>query len=305
MKGMKKRENFSDCLLKEIERLKNPSCIGLDPKIEEIPSCIKRGNPPEKAILEFTKKVIDATYDIVPAFKLQMAHFERFKSKGIAVLEKIISYLKEKKKIIILDGKRNDIGATSQIYALTYLSKNGFDVQAITINPYLGTDGVMPFVEIAKKEKKGIFVLVKTSNPSSAEIQEKKLQDGKKVSELIASLVCRWGKETEGERGYNLVGAVVSATFPKSARNLRKLMPKSIFLVPGYGAQGGKAKDVVANFKKGLEGAIVNSSRGIIFAFKRAPFNKKFGEKRFDEAVRESALAMKRDLLSALKIKEN
>jgi orotidine-5'-phosphate decarboxylase len=293
-------KNFANKLLEEIERFENPSCIGLDPRIEDIPDSIK-GRNITKVFFDFNKMIIDSTYDIVPAFKIQIAFYEKYKIEGIKAFEKTINYLKRKNKIVIVDAKRNDIGPTAEAYSTAFLSPEGFDADAITINPYLGIDGVKPFVDDAIKYGKGIFILVKTSNPSSDEIQNKILKNGQRLYEAVAELVNKWGKGTEGKNGYQIVGAVVGATYPKEANFLRKIMPKSIFLVPGYGAQGGKAEDVVVNFNKDGKGAIINNSRGIIFAYKDEPYRTKFKSRNFHLAAREAAIKMRDNLLQVLR----
>ena len=304
-------KNFADKLLEEIERFENPSCIGLDPRIGSIPDFIKKENKRKyknikkayaNSLFNFNKMIVDATFDIVPAFKIQIAFYEKYGSEGIRVFEKTISYLKGKKKIVIVDAKRSDIGPTAEAYAKAFLSKEGFNVDALTVNPYLGIDGLEPFIKEAKKNGKGIFVLVKTSNPSSGDFQEKILKDGKKLYEVIGAKVNEWNKGTEGERKYGIVGAVVGATYPKEAKVLREIMPKSIFLVPGYGAQGGRANDIVFNFNQDGEGAIVHSARGIIFAYKNDPYKNRFGARKFHLAAREAAMKMKEDLSQVLKI---
>lgn len=292
-------KNFADKLLAAIEGMKNPSSIGLDPSIEEVPDFLKMGSV-KKTIFEFNKMIIDATHDIVPAFKIQMAFYEKYKVEGIKAFEKTINYLRRKNKIVILDAKRNDIGHVAQAYASAFLNSRGFDVDALTVNPYLGIDGLKPFIDEAIKYEKGIFVLVKTSNPSSGDFQDKILKNGQRLYELVARKVDKWGKGTEGEKGYQIVGAVVGATYPKEAKKLRKIMPKSIFLVPGYGVQGGRARDVVVNFNRDGQGAIINNSRGIIFAFKNEPYKTKFKLKDFQLAAREAALKMREDLNLAL-----
>ncbi|MBT9174072.1 MAG: Orotidine 5'-phosphate decarboxylase [Syntrophomonadaceae bacterium] len=292
-------KNFADKLLEATEKMKNPSCIGLDPRIEDIPDFLKGGDITE-TFFDFNKMIIDATYDIVPAFKVQIAFYEKYKVEGIKAFEKTINYLKKKNKIVIVDAKRNDIGPTAEAYSSAYLSPEGFDVDALTANPYFGIDGLKPFIDDAIKYGKGIFVLVKTSNPSSREFQDQTLKSGKKLYELIGEKVNEWGKNTKGETGYQIVGTIVGATYPKELKSLRKVMPQSIFLVPGYGAQGGTIKDIIFAFNKDGEGAIVNNSRGIIFAWKNESYSKRFRPREFHLAAREAALAMKKELLSAL-----
>jgi len=304
-------KNFADKLLEAIEKTENPSCIGLDPRIEDIPDFIKKENERKyknskeaiaESLFDFNKMIIDATFDLVPAYKIQIAFYEKYGSEGIKAFEETINYLKEKDKIIIDDAKRADIGPTAEAYACGHLSKEGFDADAITVNPYLGIDGVKPFIDEAKKNGKGVFVLVKTSNPSSSDFQDKILEDRKRLYELVGELVQEWNKETEGERRYGIVGAVVGATYPQEAKVLREIMPKSIILVPGYGAQGGKGKDVIFNFNQGIYGAIVNNSRGIIFAYKNEPYKDNFKPEEFHLAARAAVLDMKKDLLQAFLI---
>jgi orotidine-5'-phosphate decarboxylase len=312
-------DNFADRLLKAIEEKQNPSVIGLDPRIENVPSKIKDaaikkyGNTKKavaQAFLEFNKKIIDATCDIVPAYKPQMAFYEKYGVEGVQAFQETVAYIKSKGCIVIEDAKRNDIGSTAKAYSEGHLGVislcdgslvPSFDVDAITVNAYLGIDGVKPFIQDIEDRGKGIFVLVKTSNPSSGELQDKKLDSGKTIYENMAEVVSEWGKSSIGEKGYNSVGAVVGATYPGQAKILRKLMPNTIFLVPGYGAQGGGAKDVAPCFNKDGYGAIVNSSRGIIFAYQKDPWKQQYGEENFDKAARAAALHMKEDIANALK----
>jgi orotidine-5'-phosphate decarboxylase len=247
--------------------------------------------------------IIDATFDIVPAYKIQIAFYEKYGSEGIKTLEDTISYLKKKRKIVIIDAKRNDIGPTAEAYAEAFLNREGFDADAITLNSYLGIDGIEPFIEKTRKLGKGVFILVKTSNLSAGDFQDKMLKSGRRLYEEVAKKVYQWGKRTEGENGYQIVGAVVGATYPAEAKILRKIMPKSIFLVPGYGAQGGKAEDVAVNFDKNGQGAIINNSRGIIFAWKNEPYRNKFGPQKFYLAAREAAIKMREDLSQVLRTK--
>ena len=231
--------NFADRLLEAIEKMENPSCIGLDPRIEDIPDFIKKENARKykkikraiaRSFFDFNKMIIDATFDIVPVYKPQIAFYEKYGSEGIKAFEDTVNYLKKKNKIVIEDAKRNDIGPTAEAYSSGHLSRAGFNVDAITINPYLGIDGVKPFIEDAKKYKKGIFVLVKTSNPSSGDFQDRILKNSKRLYEIVGKLVQKWGEGTEGKRGYGIVGAVVGATYPSQAKVLRKIMSKSIIL---------------------------------------------------------------------------
>lgn len=303
--------NFADRLLDAIEKKQNPTVVGLDPRLESIPSFIKTemvnkyGKNFEAAgacFFEFNRIIIDSVHDIVPAVKPQSAFYEQYGQHGMRAFNATVKYAKSKGLLVIDDAKRGDIGTTSEAYAKAILGDvflfnsqvMSSDCDCVTVNPYLGSDGVMPFVEQCKQHGKGIFVLAKTSNPSAGELQD--LFVGKKrVYEIIAELVQKWGEDTEGSLGYRSIGAVVGATYPEEAKVLRKLMPKSIFLVPGYGAQGGGADGTVPNFNKDGQGAIVNNSRGIIFAYEKAG-----SENHFDIAARNAALKMKEDLNNAL-----
>ena len=302
-----------DLLVKKIKEKNNPSVAGLDPVVDYVPQYIREKTYKEygktlkgacEAIWEFNKALIDALYDVVPAVKPQSAFYEMYGLEGEAVLHKTIKYAKDKGLYIILDVKRNDIGSTAQAYSSAYLGKVNIDgeefspcdVDCVTVNPYLGTDGIAPFVDDCKKYDKAIFALVKTSNPSSGELQDLKIDD-KHFYEKVAECVNKWNEDTIGQSGYGAVGAVVGATYPEQAELLRKLMPKSYFLVPGYGAQGGKAKDVAKSFNPDGLGAIVNSSRGIMCAYKKGDYK----EEQFAEAARAEAIRMKEELNSIIK----
>ena len=258
------------------------------------------------AIWQFNKGIVDATYDIIPAVKPQIAIYEQFGIPGLIAFKKTVDYCKEKGLVVIGDIKRGDIGSTSTAYAVGHLGKvqvgyntyAGFDEDFVTVNPYLGTDGVKPFVDVCKEENKGIFVLVKTSNPSSGEFQDK-IVDGKPLYELVGRMVDTWGSEVIGKSGYSAVGAVVGATYPEMGRVLRDIMPKSYILVPGYGAQGGKAKDLVHYFNEDGLGAIVNSSRGIIAAYKQDKYAS-FGPEAYADASRQAVVDMIEDINGAL-----
>ncbi|RLG17365.1 orotidine-5'-phosphate decarboxylase [Nanoarchaeota archaeon] len=327
-------KNFADRLLPLIDRLESPISIGLDPRIMQIPEYIREQKIQEfgdtkkavaEAFFEFNKRIIDATFDLVPVYKPNAAFLEKYLSDGVEALEKTINYIKAKGRIAVVDAKRNDIGSTAKAYADAWLGEvelcsgrkeSGFNADAITINAYLGSDCVNPFAEECKKGGKGVFVLTKTSNKSAGELQDKELAekpnwvimtgmkervDRKTVYTEVAELVNRWGRELIGECGYSAIGAVVGATYPKDMIVARKLMPNAIILIPGYGAQGGKAEDVVNGFDEEGFGAIVNSSRGIIFAYQREPYKKRFKPSEFDRAAREAALDMINDIKSALK----
>lgn len=308
-------KNFADKLIEAIKAKNAPICVGLDPNFDKIPKFIKEKafQNSEKspmscavdAILEFNKGIIDAVADIVPAVKPQIAYYEIFGHNGIWCYEETLKYAKSKGLLTIADAKRNDIGPTAEAYARAFLGEvqvgegeaeiilPGFDADSLTVNPYLGWDGIKPFVEEARKYEKGIFVLVKTSNPSSGDLQDLQMKDEAFVYEIVGGLVDSWGATETGENGYSFVGAVVGATYPEQAKRLRQLMPNTIFLVPGYGAQGGGAAEVKPCFNKDGLGAIVNNSRGIIFAYEKL---EGFGEAGYKEAARKATIAMKEDL---------
>ncbi|MEE3392869.1 MAG: orotidine-5'-phosphate decarboxylase [Lachnospiraceae bacterium] len=300
-------------LIEKIREKNAPVVVGLDPKLSYIPEetvgkCTDLYGPTLKAcahaIWEFNKEIIDNIYDIVPAVKPQIAMYEQFGADGLTVFKKTVDYCHEKGLIVIGDVKRGDIGSTSEAYAVGHLgtvSIGGkkiapFDEDMATVNPYLGTDGVRPFVDVCKANDKGIFVLVKTSNPSSGEFQDR-LIDGKPLYEHVAGKVNEWGADTM-EGNYSNVGCVIGATYPEMGARLRTLMPHAFILVPGYGAQGGTAKDIVSYFNEDKTGAIVNSSRGIICAYTKpqyASFNGSVGK-----AARQAAYDMIADINGAL-----
>ena len=304
-----------DRLVENIKKTNAPIVVGLDPMLAYVPEHIKTeayreyGETLEgaaDAIWQFNKGIVDATYDIIPAVKPQIAMYEQFGIPGLIAFKKTVDYCKEKGLVVIGDIKRGDIGSTSTAYAVGHLGKvqvgyntyAGFDEDFVTVNPYLGTDGVKPFVDVCKEENKGIFVLVKTSNASSAEFQDK-IVDGKPLYELVGRMVDTWGAEVIGKSGYSAVGAVVGATYPEMGRVLRDIMPKSYILVPGYGAQGGKAKDLVHYFNEDGLGAIVNSSRGIIAAYKQDKYAS-FGPEAYADASRQAVVDMIEDINGAL-----
>ncbi|MGI6084571.1 MAG: orotidine-5'-phosphate decarboxylase [Acetivibrionales bacterium] len=305
--------NFSDKLAQQIRLKNNPSVLGLDPKLEYIPASIKEkfftGNADSKkaaadSIIEFNKKLINALCDIIPAIKPQLAYYEMYGTEGIRAFYETIGYAKEKGLLVVADGKRNDIGTTAQAYAAAYLGKtdiNGtpeeaFGVDALTVNAYLGIDGIKPFIEASENYDKGIFVLVKTSNPSSGQLQDLILQDRRTIYEAMADLVNQWGGTTIGQCGYSSIGAVVGATYPKQLEEMRKRMPKAWILVPGYGAQGGTAADVAGAFdSKGL-GAVINASRSLMCAYRLDMWKSKFTHEDFAEASRAEAERMRDDI---------
>lgn len=300
--------HFADHLTLRINELQNPTVVGLDPRLSQIPNFIKEANiqlhgktraAVAGSFFEFNRGIIDAICDIVPAVKPQIAFYECYGHEGFKAYEDTVHYAQKKGMIVIGDVKRNDIGSTAQAYAEGHLGQTAFfdgsisviNTDAVTVTPYLGTDGIKPFSDECQKHGKGIFVLVRTSNPSGDEIQGQTVGD-QLMDEYVATLVEGWGRELIGESGFSSVGAVVGATYPEEARILRNLMPNQIFLVPGYGAQGGAAEDVKPCFYENGTGAIVNSSRDIIFAYQK----EKKEEHAFAECARSAALKMKEDL---------
>ena len=304
-----------DQLVEKIKKTQAPIVVGLDPMLNYIPEQVQKKAFEEKgetlagaaeAIWQFNKAIVDTIYDLIPAVKPQIAMYEQFGVEGVIVFKKTVDYCKEKGLVVIGDVKRGDIGSTSEAYAVGHLGKvqvgsqtyAGFDEDFATVNPYLGSDGVKPFIKVCKENNRGIFVLVKTSNPSSGELQDK-LVDGKPLYELVGKMVDEWGSDCIGESGFSEVGAVVGATYPEQGRILRAIMPKTYILVPGYGAQGGKGKDLVHFFNEDGLGAIVNSSRGIIAAYKQEAYAK-FGAEHFADASRQAVLDMIADIQGAL-----
>lgn len=282
--------HFADRLIAAIKKKGSPICVGLDPRLSQIPKFICRGKPAAEAIIAFNKGIINAVYDLVPAVKPQFAFYLQHGAAGVRAFEETCAYARERGLIVIADAKCNDIGSTAEAYADAFLGK-AMDCDALTVNPYLGWDGVKPFVEICKKSGKGIFVLVKTSNKSSGDFQDLETKDGMKNYEAVAHLLESWGSDEIGKSGYSAIGAVVGATFPYEAKLLRKIMPHTYFLVPGYGAQGGKAADVKVCFNADGFGALINSGRDIIFAWERGGSERNFGE-----AARAAVMKMKQEL---------
>ncbi len=315
-------DSVIDRLLEKIDEKQTPCIVGLDPVIGKIPKHLIKGNSFKdvgNAFREFNFAIIDAIYDLIPAVKPQMAFYEKYGTEGVKAFKDTVDYAKSKGLIVIEDGKRNDIGSTAQAYADGHLgvvqtdslSLPSLDVDLLTVNPYLGSDGIKPFIEVCKEYGKGIFILVKTSNPSSGEFQDKFLEvteeenielnqlgvsiDNKtQLYNIVALQVNRHAQNLKGKRGYSPIGAVVGATYPGQAETLRKIMPNSFFLVPGYGAQGGTADNVVPCFNSDGYGAVVNSSRGIIYAYQ------KYKTEKFAEASREATKLMIKDINSAL-----
>ena len=297
-------------LVEDIRKKQYPTVAGLDPKLDYIPDYIKdiafdrygrTLDGAAEALFQFNKGLIDSLCDIVPAVKPQAAYYEMYGWQGVRTLERTIAYAKEKGMFVITDGKRNDIGATMQAYAAAHLgvtdvageSVAAFGADALTVNGYLGTDGIKPLLEICKADDKGIFVLVKTSNPSSGELQDRILDDGKTVYRTMGNMCEQWGSIDVGESGYSCVGAVVGATYSAQLGELRGALPHTFFLVPGYGAQGGGAADVAPAFDKMGRGAIINSSRGIMCAWKKegcAP-------EEYADAARREAIRMRNEIM--------
>lgn len=301
-------------LIENIKKTGAPIVVGLDPKLDFVPKQVQEkaygefGETLEgaaEAIWQFNKEIVDHTYDLIPAVKPQIAMYEQFGIPGLEAFKKTVDYCKEKGLVVIGDIKRGDIGSTSAAYAVGHIGKvqvgsktyTPFDEDFVTVNPYLGSDGVNPFIDICKEERKGLFILVKTSNPSSGEFQDQ-LVDGKPLYELVGEKVAQWGETCMGDE-YSYIGAVVGATYPEMGKVLRKVMPKSYILVPGYGAQGGQGKDLVHFFNEDGLGAIVNSSRGIIAAYKQDQYAK-FGADHYGEASRAAVEAMVADIQGAL-----
>ena len=312
-----------DQLINKIKKTEAPIVVGLDPTMKFVPEHIKKqafaeygetGKGAAQAVWLYNKAIIDAVYDLIPAVKPQIAMYEQFGVDGLITFQKTVEYCKEKGLVVIGDIKRGDIGSTSEAYAVGHLGKvqvgstwcRGFDEDFVTVNPYLGSDGVKPFIKVCQEEKKGIFVLVKTSNPSSGEFQDRLVRCGTKeeegtdrpLYEIVGEQVAAWGSECMGD-SYSYVGAVVGATYPEQGRILREIMPKAYILVPGYGAQGGKGADLVHFFNQDGLGAIINSSRGIIAAYQQEQYAQ-YGAQNFADASRAAVLAMKEDIAQAL-----
>ena len=301
-------------LIANIKKTGAPIVVGLDPMLKYIPEHIQKkafaefGETLEgaaEAIWQFNKEIVDKTYDLIPAVKPQIAMYEQFGIPGLVAFKKTVDYCKSKGLVVIGDIKRGDIGSTSSAYAVGHIGKvqvgsktyAPFDEDFVTVNPYLGSDGGNPFIDVCKEEKKGLFILVKTSNPSSGEFQDQMI-DGRPLYELVGEKVAQWGEDCMGDE-YSYIGAVVGATYPEMGKVLRKVMPKSYILVPGYGAQGGKGKDLVHFFNEDGLGAIVNSSRGIIAAYKQEKYAN-YGEEAFADASRAAVEDMVADIRGAL-----
>ena len=307
-------EKIIDKLVNKIKETNNPTVIGLDPRYEMIPNCIKEKYSQDlegisKAIIEFNKKLIDETCDIIPAVKVQIAFFQLYGIEGLKAFKETCNYAKSKNMLVIADAKRGDIGSTAEGYSKAFLGRTKigdkeipiFDVDFLTVNAYFGIDCVKPFIEDCKKYGKGIFILVKTSNPSSGELQDLKTKDGDEIYTEMAKLVEKWGEELRGEYGYSSISAVVGATYPKQLKQIREIAPHTFFLIPGYGAQGGKAEDIALGFDSNGLGGIVNNSRGLMCAYKSDLWKDKFSEEDFAKATREEAIRMRDELNKGIK----
>lgn len=292
-----------DKLIEKVLKCRNHTVVGLDPRLDYVPSYMQAAahamykdfaEAAAEAIFMYNKELIDNIYDIVPAVKPQIAFYEQYGIPGISCFKRTCDYAREKGLLVIADAKRGDIGSTAEAYSDAFLGDKeySFNADLLTVNPYLGTDSLEPFISRCKESEKGIFVLVKTSNKSSGELQDL-ICNGKAVFEHVADIVVNLGRENIGKSGYNFVGAVVGATYREEAAKLRQQMKSSYFLVPGYGAQGGAAADVVACFNEDGLGAIVNSSRGIIAAYKSKELTGRFSDKEFGAAAREAAITMR------------
>lgn len=303
--------NAIDNLIEKIKQTNNPTVIGLDPRYEMLPKCVTDKYPKTlegvaEAIIEFNKELIDNTYDIIPAAKVQIAFYEMYGILGIKAFKETCQYAKEKGMVVIADIKRGDIGSTATGYSNAFLGRTPigekeeaiYDVDFVTVNGYMGTDCVKPFVEDCKKYDKGIFILVKTSNPSSGELQDLKLQNGQEVYAQMAELVEKWGEDLRGKYGYSSIAAVVGATYPEQLSQIREIAPHTYFLIPGYGAQGGKASDIALGFDKNGLGGIVNASRSLMCAYKSDNWKDKFNEENYAKATRAEAIRMRDELNS-------
>lgn len=312
-------KNFADRLTEKIKQTKNPTVMGLDPMLSYVPESLRKiaadhhSDPLEaagEAIYLFNQALIDATYDLIPAIKPQAAYYEQYGAAGYLAMQKTIDYAQAKGMLVIVDAKRNDIGSTAEAYSRAILGQTELGLAAdgqkqfnsmlhadcITLNGYLGIDGIEPFLMHCRANGQGCYILVRTSNPSAGDIQDLKLADGMTVYEAMAKKVAEWGQDLIGECGYSSVGAVVGATWPEQAVKLRQMMPHTLILVPGYGAQGATADDAVASFGADGQGALVNASRSLMLAWKKQGMT----EESFAQAARLEALAMRDDLLAAL-----
>jgi orotidine-5'-phosphate decarboxylase len=299
--------HFVDRLFTAMRRVGNPVLVGIDPRPEELPPGFldKFSGGREgvaEALDQFGREVVDVVAPLVAAVKFQSAFYEAYGPAGVAALHACAGYARARGLVVIIDGKRNDIGSTAEAYARGYLGKvpvagsfePSWQVDAITVNPYFGSDGVSPFIKIAAREHKGIFVLVRTSNNSAGEFQDLAC-DGKPLYRHVAERVCAWAGAHRGEHGYSLVGAVVGATRPQELAELRQAMPGILLLVAGYGTQGGTGRDVAGAFDENGLGALINNSRGITFAYARSAYHARFGDD-WQSAVAQAVRDMVDDL---------
>ena len=306
-------KNMMDKLIDKIKETNNPTVIGLDPRYEMIPECIKSKYEENlegvaKAILEFNKALIDEIYDVIPAIKPNVAFYEMYGLEGMKTFEETCQYAKEKGMLVIADIKRGDIGSTAKAYSNAFLGRTKigenevsiYDVDFVTLNPYMGIDAIKPFIEDCQKYNKGVFIIDKTSNPSSGDLQDLTLENGEEVYTKVAKLVEEWGKDLRGEYGYSSISTVVGATYPKQLQDLRKIAPHTFFLIPGYGAQGGKAEDIALGFDENGIGGIINSSRGLMCAYKSDLWKNTYEEKDFAKATRAEAIRMRDELNTAI-----
>jgi orotidine-5'-phosphate decarboxylase len=314
---MSATEHFADRLCAAIERTGSPVVVGLDPCLDSLPepllaACRREYGPTPRAAAEalwqFNREIIDAVHDLIPAVKPQLAFYERYGVAGLQAFARTVHHARQAGLLVIADAKRNDIGSTAAAYADAFLGTprgftqpllSDFAADALTVNAYLGSDGIRPFVECACRHGKGLFVLVKTSNASSGELQDLPV-DGRPLYEHLGVLVEAWGENHRGVCGYSAVGAVVGATYPAQGKRLRALMPHTLFLVPGYGAQGATAADVVGCFDARGQGALVNAARSIIFAYRTAPYAAQYGQEAYGAAARAATQQMIRDIHQAL-----
>jgi orotidine-5'-phosphate decarboxylase len=294
---------FSDRLVESIHKMGSPCVVGLDPRIDLMPAFIKsgrgahNGDVVRSVIRDFHELVLDAIAGLASIVKPQLAFFEQYGSAGIQAFEDTVRSAQQREMLVIADGKRNDVDSTAEAYAAAYLGKKAFDVDAMTVTPYLGRDSMLPFVDACRAHGKGIFVVLKTSNPGSRDYQDQALErTGRPLYETVAQTIRDFGVDLIGESGYSSVGAVIGATFPEDARRLRALLPQSIILVTGYGAQGASSEGAAACFNADGLGAIVNSSRGITYSFG----NQNVSKEMFVKSVRENTLRMRDEIAAAV-----
>jgi orotidine-5'-phosphate decarboxylase len=298
---------FIDQLQQKIEAKDSRICVGLDPHLEMMPKNILAAELLEDietnkkaiadSVLKFNQDLIDAVADMTAVVKPQMAFYEKLGVPGMECLWQTMAYAKTKDLIVLLDGKRNDIGSTAGAYAEAYLENKKIGVDSITINPYLGRDGVLPFLE---NKEKGAFALLRTSNPSAGDLQDLKLDDGRTVYQAVGDFLQDLGRDYLGECGYSNLAAVVGATYPKELKEIRSQLDSVFFLIPGFGAQGGGAADIKAGFDEDGRGAVVNSSRGINFAYRQEEYSY-FGAENYAKAARAAAEKMKKEINDVLK----